>query len=149
MNVTFRLMDGALSGICETGNILDPAAAYVGLYITGPTTTPPATVADFTLPDATDVPAQVLTSWSATQHLTDGRSAKATPAKTFVLPDSTNAFSAGGYYLADAITAGNILGWEAFPSPIPMPDQFHPVTLIVRFTVDPAGNWSATIVIDG
>lgn len=144
-----RLLDGILLDTKAAGKTLDPAATYVGLYVTGPTANPPATAADFTLPDATDVPAVAIGSWSAPYRLNDGRSVQDSPAKVFRLPNATNSFTAAGWYLATAAVAGNIIGYEPFPTAIPLPDETKVVTVIVRIAVAATGLVGAAIVVDG
>lgn len=149
MEATSRLVQGVLAAAVAAGKILDPAAVFVGLYVDGPDPSPPDAVTAFTLPDATDVPTVAVTTWSDPYLLDDGRWAIQSPLVSFRLPDATNAFTASGWYLSTALTGGNILGWEAFGVPIPLPDEFHEVSLVVRITRDTSGGWAATVVIDG
>ena len=149
MPPTIALLSGALTDICATGGTLDPVAVFLGLYAGGPSVVPPATAADFTLPDATDMPAVALGAWGAYHILLDGSPARDATNHIFRLPDATNAFSAVGWYLADAAVAGNILDYGAFTAPIPMPDQFHTISIVYRVVADANGIWHAEIVIDG
>lgn len=149
MTPTDALLEGMLADTVAAGKTLDPAGVFVGLYIAGPTPSPPVDVTAFTLPDATDAPAVAVTTWSDPYLLLDGRWAIQSPSIVFRLPDDTNAFTATGWYLADALTAGNVLGWEPIPGGVGLPDEFHEVTLVVRIALDKAGNWSASVVIDG
>lgn len=149
MKLTRAQMDAMLTELIATGNAFDPVAIFVGLFITLTDNGPATVLADGTYPDGTDMPRQAGTAWGSIHHLVDGRSAVDLDLLTFVLPGSTNAFTAGGYYIASALTAGSLLAYEAFADPIPMPDQFSPVDILLRLTIDAAGNWSASVVIDG
>jgi hypothetical protein len=149
MTPTDRLMQALLTEAIATAAILDPADTFVGLYISGPEPNPPLTVASFVLPDATDVPAKAATAWTAPFKLNDGRWAIQANMLTWRLPDSDNAFTANGLYLADAITAGNILAWEAIAGGINFPDALHELSLVVRLTIDPLGRWGANVLING
>lgn len=149
MTPTDLLLEGLLADVTAAGKTLDPAGVFAGLYEDGPDPSPPVTAADFTLPDATDFPAVAVTAWTDPFQLTDGRWAIQSNLLTWRPPDDTNAFSAVGWYLADAATAGNILGWEPISPAVPLPDETREVSLVVRVTFDPQGNWSASVVING
>jgi len=148
MTLTDRLLEGILSAAIDTGGPLDPADTYVGLYTAGPTTTPPATVADFTLPDATDAPAKLITAWTAPYKLVDGRWAVQGNLLTWRLPDADNPFTAVGHYLADALTAGNVLAYKPIAPGVNLPDATRSLSVVVRVTLDPNGQWDSTILID-
>lgn len=149
MQFSRRLIDLMLANVIATGKALDPAAVFVGLF-TGTVPTPAPTLAsDFTLPNATDMPAQAVGTWGGVRYLADGRSIVDGPALVFALPDDDNSFTASGYYLADALTGGNVLAYETFDDPIPLPDEHHSVQIIPRLGLDLAGNYNASVVIEG
>lgn len=149
MSATRRLVNGILAGAIETGNILDPATVFFGLFLAGPVPDPPGTVADFTLPNATAYPAVAITTWGAVQYLADGSSAVSSPPMTNVPANAAGAITPTGWYLATAVTGGNVLMWGLFPTPIPMADEHHPLTCIVRVALPLAGSYEATVAING
>lgn len=149
MPLTRLAMDGILADAIATAAGFDPAAVYVGVYVSGPEPSPPVTVADFVLPDPTDFPAQKLTSWSAIHYLNDGRSCVDSPARTFKPASSATGTVLAGAYIADAATAGNVLEWIPFPGAVPVPDEHYSVTVYPRLTVDGEGRWDASVIING
>lgn len=144
---TNTLVLGVFAAATAAGKVLDPADVFAGLYIDGPTPSPPVTVDDFTLPDATDVPAKAVTAWTDPFELIDGRWCIQSNLLTWRLPDADNAFAAGGFYLADALTGGNVLTWVAFGTPINFPDENSEYSLVVRLVLDPTGEWDASVSI--
>lgn len=149
MPVTLALLEGILADAVAVGKTLDPLGLFVGLYSAGPAVTPPVTAADFTLPDAVDFPAVALTSWGVPHILGDGRVCIDSAAKTFRPPDDTNGFTAVGWYLADAAVGGAVLKWEPIAPGVGLADETKLLTIVVRFTLDPAGRWDASVLIDG
>lgn len=149
MPITRAFQDSALADLVATGGTLDPVAVFLGLYIAPPVDGTPIIATDFTLPDPTDMPAQAVTTWGAVQYLVDGRSARQAAAKTFRLPDADNAFTAVGWYLADALTGGNVLQWGTLTESVQMNDANSAVTVLFRVTADPAGRWDALVSVNG
>lgn len=145
---TDELVKGMLTDAVAVGKTLDPAAVFVGLYIMGPTVNPPVLSTDFTLPDATDAPAKAVTAWTAPFKLLDERWAIQGNLLTWRLPDADNAFTAAGFYLSDALVAGNVLAWEPISPNINLPDAFHEMSIVPRLTLDKMGTWGANIIID-
>lgn len=149
MNVTPRLAKAILNNAVATGGALDPADTFLGLYISGPTVDPPIDTGDFTLPDATDAPAKLVNAFTTPVLLDDGRWCVQGDALTWRLPDADNAFVAAGWYVADALTGGNILAYQPFNSPISLPNADRSITIVFRPAIDPADSWEASVVIDG
>lgn len=149
MRWTRRLVNLELDALVATDGPLDPAATFIVPYIAKLSAGEPVTAADFTLPDATDCPAQALTSWGAVQVLGDGRSCRQAAAKTFRLPDADNAFSAAGWALMDAATAGNVLGYRALSTPVNLADETKPLTVVVRVAKGLDQGAEASVEING
>jgi hypothetical protein len=149
MPVTVALIEGLIADAIAVGKTLDPLAVFVGLYTAGPAVTPPVTAADFTLPNAVAAPAVAVASWGAPHLLADGRVCIDSAAKTFRLPNAVNAFTAVGWYLADAAVGGTILEWSPIAPGVALPDETKLLTIVVRLTLDPNGRWDASVLIDG
>jgi len=147
--ITNALRNGILSAMIETGNILDPAAVFVGVFSAIVDTGRNTLLADITRPDGTGFDLTAVTTWGAVHDLIDGRRATDAPAKVFAPTDDTEATTVLGWYTASAATAGNLLQFGYFDAPVALPDEFSQVTVIVRITVDPEGRWDATVSIDG
>lgn len=147
--ITNAFRNGIISGITETGNIGDPVAVFVGVFEAINDQGRNTVLADITRPTGVGFDLTAVTTWSAPHDMIDGRRAVDAPLKRFSPVDSTEATTVLGWYTATAATAGTLLQFGYFPAAIPLPDEFSEVSVVVRFTVDPLGNWDATISING
>jgi hypothetical protein len=141
--------DDTLALVIGTGGPLDPATTYAGLYIAGPTATPPVTTLDFTLPNAVGTPAQKITTWSAIHYLADGRSAADSPALCFSTDKAENGYMAIGWYMASKVTGGDVLDYGLLDAPVNIVDQHSTVTIIIRECCPITKDWGAHAFIDG
>lgn len=149
MQVTRRTVDGVLAAAIAATKILVPTAVFVQPYAVGPINTPPAVAADFGFPTVAALAPVAVGAWGAVQYLLDGRSCIAGPAITFAVAGPADAITVLGFALGDDSVMTNILAWEPFVTPINLLDQHHPLTIIPRICLDPAGPWGADVIIDG
>lgn len=147
--IVATLRDGILAGIIEVGNILDPAAVFVGIFTAIDDNGVNTVLADLTEPAGDPGLRTAVTAWSAGYTMIDGRRAADGPLVQFRPADETEACVAIGWYLATAAAAGSLLQFGYFEAPVPLPDENAAVSVIPRITVDPDGRWDATISFNG
>jgi len=147
--ITATMRDGIMAGITEAGNIMDPAAVFVGLFTAIDDQSYNTVIGDVTEPTGDPGTRVAVTTWGVASIMADGRSVRNAPDVTFRPADDTEATVVLGWFLADALTAGNLLQFGFFDEPIPLPDETASVTVVARLTVDPLGRWDATATIDG
>jgi hypothetical protein len=147
--ITNALRNGIMAGIIEAGNILDPAAVFIGVFSAINDVGRATILADITRPTGLGFNLTAVTTWGAQHNLTDGRRAVDAPVKVFSPVDNTEATTVLGWYVASAATAGTLYQFGYFPSAIPLPDESSQVTVVLRFTVDPNARWDATVSING
>jgi hypothetical protein len=114
---------------------------FVAITNTGLTTV----LADITAPPTSVAVRQAITAWGAVHEMLNGCAVVDGPAMGFSPTSSADACVVIGWYLASAITAGTLLAFGYFPTPIALPDQFSEAGIIVRLTLDPAGQWDANV----
>ena len=149
MQIVQLMLDGVMDAIIAEDAILDPAAVFVGVA-TAITPQGLATLlADLTEPNATAFPRQPVTAWSDPYNLNDGRRVVDGPLMHFT-PDSTDhGATLVAWFLADAVTAGNLLAFGLIEPNIPLPGPGSVWSIVPRVTVDPDGRWSAEITYNG
>lgn len=144
MQLTQRLLDGIMAGITETGNILDPAAVFVGLMTAVSDSGLNTVIGDITEPTGDPGVRIAITAWGTAYRLVNGCVVRDGPSMTWRPADNTEACTVIGWYMADAITAGNLLSFGLFPVPYFLPDENYSASVVARVTVDPSGQWDAT-----
>jgi len=149
MSATTLMASKALADLIKTGNVLDPAAVFVGAATAiadkgGMTTM--ADVQEATGQMATRLP---ITTWGTPYNLADGRSVVDSPTKVFSPLDATEQQVLTYFFLADALVGGNLLYFELLPSAAAMADENDRLSVVVRMTVDPTGRWSASVSWNG
>lgn len=146
---TDAVLSTMLSNLIETGNILDPAAVFVGAS--------PAIDnqgADTVIGDVTEAPGDVgdrvaVTTWTGPYKMQDGRWVVDSPVITFTPASDADATIISWVFLASLITAGVLKGFVQLPNPVPLPNEFTTLSVVVRITIDPNGRWSANVVWNG
>jgi len=144
VQITATLRNGIMAGITEAGNILDPAAVFVGVFESIVNNGLATVIGDVTQPAGDPGDRSAVTTWAAANVMTDGRLVRDAPARVFRPADDTESTTVQGWYIASAATDGTLLGFGFFTTPIPLPDENSSVTVVVRVTVDPDGRWDAS-----
>lgn len=149
MQMVYAGLLGSLNAMIETGNVFDPATVHVGVFESISVQGPQAVLADLTVPDGTAFPRLPVTAWSTPYRLTDGSSVVDGPVMQFSPPDDTTPTVLQGWYIATALTAGAILAYGFFPSPIAVPDENAAATLVLRLVTNATAGWSAEVSWNG
>lgn len=149
MKLTDATLKAYLTSVIATGKMFDPAATYVGVA-SALTDHQGATVqADVTEATGAMATRQAVTAWGTPYKLDDGRWVVDGPNCTFAPASSVQGQVLSHWFLNSAATAGTLKAFEAFASPVDLPDETKAVTICPRLTIDPAGNFSASIVFGG
>jgi hypothetical protein len=149
LQMTDLTCQNALIALLDTGGALDTASLFAGLFTAIDDHGGATVLADLTQATGAMATRVAEDPRGAVHKLTDGRWAADLPPATFAPANSGEAQTVIGWFLADANVAGVLLMYNRFPTPINCPDEFHPVTVIPRITMDPRGKWGAEIVYNG
>jgi len=147
LSLTLTQMDAMLAALIDTGGPFDPAAVFTGIATDINDQGVNTALSDLTTPDATDFPRKVITAWSAAYSLPDGRRAIDGPLHHFIGVGGDDQPVVSVYYLADALTAGNLLAWDRIIPSKTLASASDVLDMVVRLTIDPAGKWDATVII--
>jgi hypothetical protein len=147
LQLTLAQMDAMLDALIATAGPFDPAAVFTGIATAVNDQGVNTALSDLTTPDATDFPRKAVTAWSTKYTLADGRRAVDGPLHHFVGVGGDDQPVVSVYYLADALTAGNLLAWDRVIPSKTLASASDVLDMIVRLTIDPAGKWDATVIV--
>lgn len=145
MQLTAAQRDAMLADLIATGKAFDPAASFVGVFVAISDHGLATAIGDITPPPTSVAVRQAITAWGAVHEMLNGCAVVDGPAMSFSPASSTDACVVTGWFLASAITAGDLLGYGYFPAPISLPDEFSEAGIIVRLALDPNGQWDANV----
>lgn len=149
MQIVARLRNAILDALIATDGALDPAATFIGIATAIVNNGVNTVMSDVTPAPEGLAEAVALATYGAPYTLDDGRRVVDAALKQFRPAAPDEACVVVGWYLADTETDGNLLAFDVLPEPIPLPDENKSMSVVVRITVDPAGRWDASVVIDG
>lgn len=142
--------DAILADLIATGGPWDPAATFLGVADSIDDRGLATAVADIHAPPTSLAVRQAVTTWSTPHVKSDGRAMVDSPSRRFSPASSADGTVIGAYYVADALTAGNLMFFKGIPGGIPLPDNTASMTIVLRLVVDPVnGTWEASIVFNG
>lgn len=149
MQITAGMRSGMLGVWTGTGGPLDPAATFLGLYVARAASGLGTQLSDLTLPPGALAVAVALDAYGTAYLLADGSLVRDATVQEFRPADADNGFLAMGWYLSTADEDGQLLAYQDFPEPIPLPDENSALSLIFRPKLDPVQSFESTITIDG
>lgn len=149
MQPTIKMLDAVLSDLIATGGIFDDTACWMGLYTAINNQGVNTVLADLTQATGAMATRQPLGAWGSVHHKSDGRSVVDNIPILWSPASSSESQTVQGFFIADALTAGNLICFEPLANPLPMPDQFALLTIIFRLVADPMANWDATVIYNG
>lgn len=149
MKLTQVQLDTVIGGMVAASGAFDPAATFVGVFTDITDNGLNTVIGDLTMPPASVAVRQAITSWGPTRSLGNDCAAVDGPAMHFAPSSSADATVVRGWYLASAISAGDLLAYGYFPAPVALPDEFSEAGILVRLTLDPSGQWDANVYWNG
>lgn len=149
MQIVAGLRDDILTAITATDGPLDPAAVFLGVGTAVDNQGLQTLLADITQGTGALATRQAVTAWSAEYTLNDGRAVRDGPLMHFKPASSSEEQTLQVWYIADALTAGNLLAYGLIFPAVPLPDENAVWSIVLRVTLDPAGRWSAEVTYNG
>lgn len=148
MQLTSFALASALEDLIAASGIFDPAAVYVGIYQSVVDQGLNTTFADITPCTGSLAPLQEVTEWGPVY--TDKSGVEVTDAGVMRFQPTTeaDAQTAAGIYLMSAATGGNFLGFVPFATSVVLNGPQNILSVVFRLTLDPTGQWDATVTWD-
>jgi hypothetical protein len=141
LKLTRAQVDAVLAALIATGGPFDPAALFAGVAQTLATSGLLTVIGDVTPPTGAAATRHPVT-WGTPYVLNDGSAVVDSAPVTF-RPAGAETGSVAGIFLADALTAGNLVASAGETPPVPIMAS-HPYTVVVRLVVDPEARWSVS-----
>lgn len=149
MQLTQAALDAMLSLLIDADGTFEAGGVFIGVFAGINDVGLATVIGDITPPPTTVAVRQEVDAYSTPYSMLDGRRVADGPLMQFRPGSSADATTVIGWYAADSITAGNLLGFGYFDGPVALPDENSAVNVIFRITVDPTGSWSAEQVFNG
>src|SRR6201996_1924633 len=149
MGMTSGLLADYAASIVATDGPLDPAATWIGVFQSLSDNGLATVLSDLVMPTGSLATRLPLTSWAGPYQLGDGSIYYESPAKIFVPATSADFSNIGGWYLADALTAGELLYYSVIYPSIPLVTTMSALTILVRMSVPSIGTYDVSIDVDG
>jgi hypothetical protein len=122
---------------------------YLGLYTAiSPSASPDSVMANITEASFTGYARLQNTTWSGPSYAAAGLAEILTQLLEWTPTDGAVPQNIAGVFWADALTAGNLLGVDPFPSPFPLPDQFSTLAWVGKLALQLAADYGAGILIN-
>ena len=145
MQLTTFALEGALSDLVAASGIFDPTKLFLGVATAIDDLGVNTVLADVTPAPGTLAPLQEITTWGPVYASKAGLETVDAAVKTFSPTTSADTAVITYWYLTDASTAGNLIGFELLPVAANLLGPKSILSIVVRLTVDPAGVWSVTV----
>ncbi|HEV2461714.1 MAG TPA: hypothetical protein VGS80_25435 [Ktedonobacterales bacterium] len=147
MQLTLAQLEACLAELIAAGKAFDPAATYMGLFTAISDKGLNTALSDLTLAPGTLGPALAVGAWSAQYQLIGNQQVVDGPLLGWVPASSADECTVMGWYFASAASAGVLLGFGYLPAPVTLAYPDSALKIVPRLTLDPAGMWSAEVVI--
>lgn len=149
MQMTAAIRNALLEALTATDAPLDPAATFLGVGTAITQSGLNTQLSDITQATGAMATRQAVTTWSNVFTLSNGTAYQNAPLKTFAPASASEAQTLTCWFIADALTAGNLIAFGLINPPIPLPDENSSWSIVLRVTLDPNAQWSAEITFDG
>lgn len=148
MQLTQHALDLALTDLTETGRIFSPTDVWVGIATAIVNNGLATLITDITPAPGTLAPLQEVTTWGPVYAAKNGLDVVDGPIMRFSPTTSADAATIIGWYIADAATAGNLLGFGFLPAPVTLNGPENILSFVFRLSLDPAGTWDVSMTWD-
>lgn len=148
MQLTSYALASALEDLIAVSGIFDPADVWVGCYSTVVDQGLATTVADVTPCTGSLAPLQQVSEWSPVYTDKAGVEVCDAGVMRFTPSSTADAQTVQGIYLMSAASGGDLLGFVPFATSVPLAGPQNILSVVVRLTLDPSGQWDATVTWD-
>lgn len=149
LTLTDAVLEEILLAVTGAGGSLDPTATYLGVATAIVDAGQATDLADITEATGAMATRIAVTPWGTPYKMQDGRWCRDSPKFVFRPASAAESQTIVGHFLADASTAGNLLGFDQYVSPYPLPNEDRALSIIIRVVVDPDGRWGVTQTYNG
>lgn len=149
MQLTRTLIDNIMAAVTAAAGPIDDADTFLGAFTAINDQGLATTLADLTLPPGALATAVDIGTFNAAYFLQNGQPVRDADPVTIRPASSAEATTVIGWYIANAAAAGDLLAFGYFAGPIPLPDEFSAVTVILRVTIPDVQGWDVSINYNG
>lgn len=145
MQLTAYALASALEDLIAVSGIFDPADVWVGLYQTVQPNGVNTTLANIMAATGNLSALVQVTEWSPVYVEKSGPEVCDAQVMRFSPASSADAQTIAGVYLMSAETGGNLLGYIPLPAAVDLLGPESMLSFVLRLTLDPTGQWDASV----
>lgn len=145
MQLTLFSLAKALSELVAPSAVFDPSKVFLGVASAIANNGVNTTLADVTPATGSVAPLQEVTTFSAPYLTKTGLEVVDSGVLKFTPSTVADAQTVANWYLCDALTAGNLLGFGTLNPAVPLLGPQSVLSFVLRLTLDPAGTWDASV----
>ncbi|MHB8735444.1 MAG: hypothetical protein ACYC6M_09105 [Terriglobales bacterium] len=145
MQLTSLALKEAMTAITAAGQVFDPTKLFLGVATAIVPHGINEALADITLPPGTLAPLQEITVWGPSYLSKGNLETVDSGIHTFSPTTTADAAVIVGWYLMDAASAGNLLAYAFLPTPVTLAGPQNILSIVIRLTLDPNGQWDASV----
>jgi hypothetical protein len=148
VQLTQYALDLALTDLTETGRVFSPTDVWLGIATAITNNGLNTLITDITPAPGTLAPLQEVTTWGPVYAAKNGLDVVDGPIMRFSPTTSADAATIVGWYIMDAATAGNLLGFGFLPLAVTLNGPENILSIVLRLSLDPAGTWDVSMTWD-
>lgn len=149
MQLTQATLEQALNDLIATGKAFDPAATFLVPFTAIADSGLTTVLADVTLAPGTLATPVAVTAWGAQYGLIGGQQVVDGPPTVWAPASDADDCVVIGFAWVNSATPTVLLAYEYLETPVNLVYPNTSDTFVPRLTLDPAGQWSASINWDG
>jgi hypothetical protein len=147
--LTQQLLQDFAASLVATGGPLDPAATWAGVATAIANMGLNTVMSNITEATGAMATRKSITAWNGPFISNTGSVYYEGPLMIWKPASSAEAQSLVAWFLADALTAGNLLYFQTIAPPITLPDELHQASLVLRMNVPSVGVYDLSVVFNG
>lgn len=131
--------------LVSTGKIFDPTKVFLGVATAIVPNGTNEAIADITPAPGSLAPLQEVAAWSAPYQSKNNLEVVDAGILTFSPTTADDQAIIIGWYIMDAASAGNLLGYGFLPAPVSLAGPQNILSIVLRLSIDPAGTWDVSV----
>lgn len=149
MQLTTATAEAIAAALVATDGVFDPAATWMGVGTAISPDGQNTVLADITQATGAMATRKTITAWSGPYQLEDGSIVYQSPLKTWAPASTSEAQTLVCWFLVDAATSGNLLAYGLIQPSVVLSGPLNSWSIVLRFLIDTAGNWSTEVTFNG
>ena len=145
MQLTSYALQKIASELIAAGEIFDPTKVFLGIATAIVPNGINTSVAAITPAPGSLAPMQEITTWGPPYLAKNNLEVVDSGIHTFSPTTTADSATIVGWYIMDAASGGNLIGFGFLPAPVTLSGPQNVLSIVLRLSVDPAGTWDVSM----